>query len=286
MKTINSPKNMNAVSRKLIKSGRRIGFVPTMGALHEGHLSLVRKAKKENDIVVVSVFINPKQFSMGEDYKEYPRDIRGDKLKAAKAGCDILFCPEKDSIYEEDFSTYVEVEGLSGVMCGMSRPGHFRGVTTICLKLFNIVMAHSAYLGQKDYQQAVIIKKMVKDLNVNIDIKVLPTVRQPSGLAISSRNSYLSRKEHKLAGLIYKSLKDADRLIDAGERRSVKIISGISAALKKNNMAIDYITIADPATLKSLKYIKGKALIALAVRIGKTMLIDNIIVIGKGGINV
>jgi pantoate--beta-alanine ligase len=281
MKTINSPQNMNAVSRKLIKSGRRIGFVPTMGALHEGHLSLVRKAKKENDIVVVSVFINPKQFSMGEDYKKYPRDIRGDKLKAVEAGCDIFFCPEKDSIYEEDFSTYVDVEGLSDVMCGMSRPGHFKGVTTICLKLFNIVMAHSAYFGQKDYQQAVIIKKMAKDLNVNIDIKVLPTVRQPSGLAMSSRNSYLSRKEHKLAGLIYESLKDANRLIHSGERRSVKIISGVSAALKRNNMAIDYITIADPATLKSLKYIKGKALIALAVRIGKIRLIDNMIVIGK-----
>jgi pantoate--beta-alanine ligase len=282
MKIISSSKFMNSVSRRLIKSGKRIGFVPTMGALHEGHLSLIEKAKKENDVVAVSIFINPKQFSKGEDYKQYPRDIKSDRLKAAKAGCDILFYPNKDSIYKNDFSTYVEVKGLSDIMCGASRPGHFRGVATICLKLFNITMAHSAYFGQKDYQQVVIIKKMVNDLDVNIDIRMLPTVRKPSGLAMSSRNSYLSQKEYNLAGLIYSTLKNAKRLITAGERRSLKIISGISATLKENGIAIDYIAIADPITLQSLKHIEGKALIALAARIGKTRLIDNIVVIQRG----
>jgi pantoate--beta-alanine ligase len=281
MKIIKSPKLMNSVSRRLVKSGNHIGLVATMGAFHEGHLSLIRQAKKENDITVVSIFINPKQFSKGEDYDKYPRNIGNDKLMAAQAGCDILFHPDKNSMYKKDFSTYVEVEGLSDIMCGVSRPCHFRGVTTVCLKLFNIVMAHNAYFGQKDYQQAVIIKKMAKDLDVNIGIKVLPTVRELPGLAMSSRNNYLSRKERQLAGAIYRSLKDAEHLIHAGESRSIKIISNISTALKKNSMTIDYIAIVDPATLKSLERIKGKALIAIAVRIGQTRLIDNIIVIGK-----
>ncbi|TSA56270.1 pantoate--beta-alanine ligase, partial [bacterium] len=246
MRVISSPRVMNSVSRKLIKSGKSIGLVPTMGALHDGHLSLIKKARKENDKVIVSVFINPKQFSNGEDYERYPKDIRNDGLKAAESGCDILFCPGKDSIYKKDFATYVEVQGLSEVMCGISRPCHFRGVVTICLKLFNIVMPNRAYFGQKDYQQAVIIKKMVKDLNVNTDIKDLPTVRELSGLAMSSRNSYLNCEERKLAALIYKSLKYAKSSIRAGERRSVKVISDISKALKSHHINIDYISIVDP----------------------------------------
>ena len=278
MRVISSPRVMNSVSRKLIKSGKSIGLVPTMGALHDGHLSLIKKARKENDKVVVSVFINPKQFSNGEDYERYPKDIRNDGLKAAKSGCDILFCPRKDSIYKKDFATHVEVQGLSEAMCGISRPCHFKGVVTICLKLFNIVIPSRAYFGQKDYQQAVIIKKMVKDLNVNTDIKDLPTVRESSGLAMSSRNSYLSCEERKLATLIYKSLKDAKSLITAGERCSVRVISDISKTLKSHHINVDYISIVDPATLKDIKQIHGKALIALAVKIGKTRLIDNILV--------
>ena len=278
MRVISSPGAMNSVSRKLIRSGKSIGLVPTMGALHYGHLSLIKKARKENDIVIVSVFINPKQFSKGEDYERYPKDIINDRLKAAKFGCDILFHPGNDSIYKKDFATHVKVEGLSEAMCGTSRPHHFKGVATICLKLFNIIMPGRAYFGQKDYQQTVIIKRMVKDLNVNTDIKALPTVRESSGLAMSSRNSYLSCQERELAGFIYKSLKDAQRLIKSGERRSAKIISDISKALRSHHINIDYISIVDPATLKNLKHTKGKVLIALAVRIGKTRLIDNILV--------
>jgi len=278
MRVISSPGVMNSVSRKLIRSGKSIGLVPTMGALHYGHLSLIKKARKENDIVIVSVFINPKQFSKGEDYERYPKDIINDRLKAAKFGCDILFHPDNDSIYKKDFATHVKVEGLSEAMCGISRPHHFKGVATICLKLFNIVMPGRAYFGQKDYQQAVIIKRMVEDLNVNTDIKALPTVRESSGLAMSSRNSYLSCQERKLADFIYRSLKDAQRLIKSGERRSAKVISDISKALRSHHINIDYISIVDPTELKNLKHTKGKVLIALAVRIGKTRLIDNILV--------
>jgi pantoate--beta-alanine ligase len=269
---------MNSISRKLIKSGKSIGFVPTMGSLHEGHLSLIRRSKKENDITVVSVFVNPIQFSKGEDYKKYPRDIKNDRVKAVDAGCDILFFPDKDSLYQDNFSTYVEVEGLTEIMCGASRPRHFRGVATICLKLFNIVRAHRAYFGQKDYQQSVIIRKMVRDLNINIDIKVLPTIRESSGLAMSSRNSYLNQQEYYKAGYIYKSLKNAQCSLRAGNRNSRKITSDIARLLKEKGIHVEYISVSDPVTLKSLKYIDSKALISLAVRIGKTRLIDNILV--------
>ena len=278
MKVISSPRVMNTASRRLMESGKSIGFVPTMGALHDGHLSLIERAKKENDIVVVSVFVNSKQFCRGEDYKKYPRNKSIDRIKAAKAGCDILFCPGNGSIYKKDFKTCVEVHGLSDVMCGLSRPGHFKGVTLICLKLFNIVMPQKVYFGQKDYQQSVIIKKMVKDLDVNVKITVLPTVRELSGLAMSSRNSYLSAREKKIAGLVYKSLKDAKRAINAGKKRPARIISDISALLEKNDMDIDYVKIVDPATLNDVKQIRSRALIALAVKIGKTRLIDNILV--------
>jgi pantoate--beta-alanine ligase len=278
MRIIRNLKEMNFVSENAIRKKKGIGFVPTMGALHEGHTSLIRKARQENDFVVASVFVNPMQFGKGEDYKRYPRNIKTDKAKAEKAGCDILFYPDAGRLYPENFSTYVQVKGLSDIMCGASRPGHFKSVATICLKLFNIVMCRRAYFGQKDYQQAIIIKKMAKDLNINVNIRVLPVVREPSGLAMSSRNSYLKPEEYKKAAMIYKSLKESRDLVKTGEKHSVKIISALSKALKCNGMNIDYISVVDPETLENIKQIKKKALIALAVRIGRTRLIDNILV--------
>jgi pantoate--beta-alanine ligase len=278
MKVISSPYIMNSISRKLLGSGKDIGLVPTMGALHEGHLSLIKKARKENDIVVVSIFINPKQFSAGEDYRRYPRDIKNDRIKAEDCGCDILFHPDNSSMYGKGFATGVEVQGLSSIMCAVARPHHFKGVALVCLKLFNIVMPGRAYFGQKDYQQSVIIKKMVEDLNVNTRVNVLPTVRGPDGLAMSSRNGYLSRQERKAACLIYKSLLAAKQLIISGERRPAKIIPRIFKCLKNRRINIDYACIADPITLKDVKRVHGRVLIALAVKVGKTRLIDNILV--------
>jgi pantoate--beta-alanine ligase len=278
MRLIKSEKTVNSVSKNLIKSGKRIGFVPTMGALHEGHISLIKKARCENDIVVVSIFINPKQFCINEDYNEYPKDISGDKIKAKAAGCDILFCPDKSSLYKKDFSTYVEVQGLSEGMCGASRPGHFKGVATICIKLFNIVMPDTAYFGQKDYQQALIIKKMAEDLNMNLDIKVLPIVREPSGIAMSSRNTRLNFQQTQKAGLIYKSLVSAKKMIYSGERDVAGIIRHMRKILSVPGISIDYISITDPVSLKALRKINKQALIAAAIKIGGTRLIDNMLV--------
>lgn len=278
MRLIKSEKIVNSVLKGLIKSGKRIGLVPTMGALHEGHISLIKKARLENDIVVVSIFINPKQFCANEDYNKYPKDISGDKIKAKAAGCDILFCPDKGSLYKKDFSTYVEVQGLSEGMCGASRPGHFKGVATICIKLFNIVMPDTAYFGQKDYQQALIIKKMAEDLNMNPDIKVLPVVREPSGIAMSSRNARLNFQQKQKAGLIYKSLISAKKMIYSGERGAAGIIRHMRKILSVPGISIDYVSITDPVSLKALQKINKQALIAVAIKIGGTRLIDNILI--------
>jgi pantoate--beta-alanine ligase len=278
MRLIKSGKTVNSVLKGLIKSGKRIGFVPTMGALHEGHISLIKKARCENDIVVVSIFINPKQFCIDEDYDKYPKDISGDKIKAETAGCDILFCPDKGSLYKKDFSTYVEVQGLSEGLCGASRPGHFKGVATICIKLFNIVMPDTAYFGQKDYQQALIIKKMAEDLNMNLDIKVLPVVREPSGIAMSSRNARLNFQQKQKAGLIYQSLISAKRMVYSGERNANRIMRHMRKILSVPGISIDYVSITDSASLKALQKINKQALIAVAIKIGGTRLIDNILV--------
>ncbi len=281
MRLIKSEKTVNSISRGLIKSGKRIGFVPTMGALHEGHISLIKKARSENDMVVVSIFINPKQFCQNEDYNKYPKNIAGDKVKAEAAGCDILFCPDKSSLYKKDFSTYVEVQGLSEGLCGASRPGHFKGVATICIKLFNIVLPYKAYFGQKDYQQALIIKKMAEDLNLNLDIQILPVVREPSGIAMSSRNARLNFQQKQKAGLIYKSLICAKEMIYSGERDAPVITGHMRKVLSTPGISIDYVSIADPASLKPLKKINNNALIAVAIKIGGTRLIDNILVKAK-----
>lgn len=243
--------------KNLLNSGKKITFVPTMGALHSGHLSLVRAARKKGDIVVVSIFVNPTQFGPKEDYKKYPRSLSRDKKLLEKCGVDILFYPSVKEMYPEGYSTYVNEERLSKTMCGLRRPGHFRGVTTVVLKLFNIIKPDIAFFGQKDYQQALIIKKMVKDLNLPVKIKVMPTAREPDGLAMSSRNQYLSPAERKKAVLIYQSLLNKRPL---------------------RGFKLDYYVAVDKNTLEPVKKIKKGTLLAVAGWVGKARLIDNIIV--------
>lgn len=255
--------------------GRTIGFVPTMGALHNGHLSLVKCAKKENDVVVVSIFVNPAQFSPHEDFKKYPRDLKKD-AKALSGFCDFIFAPSVDELYPDGFSSFVEIKGLNDRLCGQSRKGHFRGVATVVTKLLNIVMPQRAYFGQKDAQQAVLIKKMTTDLNFPVKISVLPIIREPDGLAMSSRNVYLSAKERMDAVVLFQAIKSAERLAAQGMRDSGKIVKVLTDFIsRKSSACIDYVEIVDPDELEPVKAIERKALLLLAVYIGRTRLIDN-----------
>ena len=260
---------------RLKRGGRRIGLVPTMGYLHEGHLSLVRFASKENDVVVVSIFVNPTQFGPHEDLQKYPRDLKKD-LRLLKGFCDIVFTPVPKDMYPRDSCTFVEVRGTSDILCGSTRKGHFIGVTTVVAKLFNIVLPDNAYFGQKDAQQAAIIKKMARDLNFPVKITVLPIVRDKDGLALSSRNSYLSDNERRDAVVLFQALRSAQRLVKQGAKDSVKIKDILADFIGRTPSArIDYIEIVDQDTLESVKAIERQALLLLAVYIGKTRLIDN-----------
>jgi pantoate--beta-alanine ligase len=255
-----------------------VGLVPTMGYLHEGHISLVRQAKKDNASVVVSVFVNPTQFSPGEDFETYPRDLEGDVELLEEEGVDAVFAPEADEMYPANFSSRVEVTGITQKLEGNCRPGHFRGVTTVVNKLFNIVRPDRAYFGQKDAQQAVIIKKMVADLNMNLEVITCPIVREMDGLALSSRNIYLNPRERQASTVLYRSLMLAQNLYAQGERDAEIVRKEIVRLIKTEELArIDYVSIADPATLDELDEITGKALVSMAVKFGKTRLIDNVI---------
>ncbi len=283
IKIIKSPEKLTNIIKELKKRGKSVGFVPTMGALHNGHFSLIKKARKENDIVVVSIFVNPTQFGPNEDYKNYPRTFKEDKENCLNLGVDIIFAPTAEKLYPEGYKTFVEVKDLSDILCGKFRPGHFKGVATIVLKLFNIVQPDTAYFGLKDYQQFVIINKMVKDLNLNIKIKGVSTVREKDGLALSSRNKYLNEQERKEALLLYKSLKSAEQLIKYENVKNSDVIKkNIKNILLSGNIIknkdIDYIAIVDAHSLAELKKIKGDVLIALAVHLGKARLIDNIVI--------
>lgn len=267
-------KEINKIKRKR----KSIGFVPTMGFLHEGHLSLIRRADKDTGCVVVSIFVNPIQFGPKEDLKEYPRDLKRDLELCRKNGADIVFAPDAKSIYKNGFSTYVNVEGITDGLCGAFRPGHFKGVTTVVAKLFNIVKPDIAYFGQKDAQQAIVIKRMTEDLNMPVKIKMMPIVRERDGLAMSSRNIYLTPEEHKEALSLYSSLRLARDLYKKGERNPSRIVRKMRRLiLKEKDAKIDYISIVDTGQLKELNKISRRALVAVAVRIGKTRLIDNII---------
>lgn len=277
MKIIRSVKLMQGYSNRLKRQNKRIGFVPTMGYLHEGHLSLVRRSTKENDATVVSIFVNPTQFGPREDFAKYPRDFGRDEGMLRKAGADVIFYPTPKQMYPQPYHTYVNVEGLTDVLCGRSRPGHFRGVATVVTKLFNIVKPDTAYFGQKDAQQAIVIKKMAADLDMDLKIKVMPTVRERDGLAKSSRNAYLNPRERKDAVILYKSLLLAKGMIKKGERSAHKIIGKMEELIKqKRSSRIDYAEIVDQKTLRPVENIRGEILIALAVYIGKTRLIDNL----------
>jgi pantoate--beta-alanine ligase len=278
MKIVRSVPAMKEWSRAQIAQGRAIGFVPTMGYLHEGHLSLVRRARLENQCVVASIFVNPTQFGRNEDLSTYPRDFESDSNKCSHAGVDALFVPEADDIYGPHFQTYVEVEKVSAPLCGSSRPGHFRGVATVVLKLFNIVCPTSAYFGAKDYQQFQVIRTMVRDLDLDVRVVGCPTVRESDGLAMSSRNSYLSSREREQAICLYHALQTAGELFATGERDARKYIEAMHGCISEEPDAKeDYISLVHPETLEDLKQVDDQCLAVLAVRVGKTRLIDNML---------
>lgn len=281
MKVVDTITRMSTLVKMYKKEGKSISLVPTMGYLHEGHLSLVRAARKHTDVVVMSIFVNLIQFGPKEDFEKYPRDLKRDEQLATSAGADIIFHPSVKDMYPAGYSTYVNVEGLTDNLCGASRPEHFKGVTTVVAKLFEIVRPEIAYFGQKDAQQAMVIKKMAGDLNMGIEIKIMPIVREPDGLAMSSRNVYLSEDERRDALVLHEALKKAEDSVKAGERDSKKIIKMVSESIKAAPSAkIDYVSIVDIANLKDIKTIAGDILMAVAVFIGRTRLIDNIIMKG------
>lgn len=261
------------------KRGLKVGFVPTMGAFHEGHLTLMREARRNNNAVIVSIFVNPIQFTAGEDYDRYPRRLEQDTKMADSEGVDVIFSPSVAEMYPKGFDTYVDQTDLPAKLCGAFRIGHFRGVMTIVTKLFNIVKPDVAYFGQKDYQQSLIIRRTATDLNLEVAIKVLPTVREEDGVAMSSRNVYLGPKQRKDAGCLIQSLRRAEDMVNNGESSASKVSAEMKRLIRKvKGTRVEYIAIVNSDTLEPVKEIKGKTLIALAVRIGKARLIDNIIV--------
>lgn len=277
MRLIKEISQMRDYSKK-IKGTRVIGFVPTMGSLHEGHLSLIRKARQQCEEVVISIFVNPTQFGKGGDYQRYPCDLSKDMKLSEKEGVDVIFAPSQEEMYPQGYSTFVEIKGnLSSTLEGASRPGHFKGVATILTKLFNIINPDYSYFGEKDYQQALVIKKLAKELNLDTRILVLPTIREKDGLALSSRNFYLNKKERKAATILYKALKRAKEWVGEGEKDPSALVSKMRDLIEKEPLArIDYVAVVGPKTLEKVKEVRGEVLAFLAVNIGETRLIDNI----------
>jgi len=279
LEIVKSVKEMKELILEQKALGKTIGFVPTMGYLHEGHISLVKQAVMSNDIVVMSIYVNPTQFGANEDLDKYPRDFEGDCKLAEKEGVDFVFFPANEEMYPNGYNTYINVEGITEVLCGAVRPGHFRGVCTVVAKLFNIVMPDVAYFGQKDAQQVIVIKRMVSDLNINVKVEVCPIVREADGLAMSSRNSYLKPDERSAAIVLYRALSGVKRLIETGESDAGRLKEHIYEIIRKEKLAsIEYAEIRNAEDLSDTQNIKGNVLIALAVKIGKTRLIDNIII--------
>lgn len=276
MITLTKPDDVREWSRGERAAGRRVAFVPTMGALHEGHLSLVREGKRVAESVVVSIYVNPTQFGPNEDLARYPRDVEGDLAKLSSAGADAVFMPDDDAMYPAGAQTFVTVEKISKPLCGLSRPGHFRGVATVVAKLFMMVEPDVAIFGEKDFQQLALIRTMVRDLSVPVEIVGCPIVREKDGLAMSSRNAYLSKEERAAALSLSRSLGIARAMANAGERDAAKILAAVRKEIEGTGLArIDYAEIVDPETLDTLKEIRGPSLLALAVFFGKTRLIDN-----------
>lgn len=283
MKTIETIDELRKALKNERGAGRSIGFVPTMGYFHEGHLSLMKKARQENEIVAVSIFVNPSQFGPDEDFERYPRDIERDSRLAEEVGIDYLFVPTVQEMYPEGFNTWVTVKKITEGMCGAFRPGHFCGVATVVAKLFNIVQPDRAYFGEKDYQQLVVIKQMAKDLDFDLDVLGCPLIRDEDDLAMSSRNVYLSPAERRAALALSKSLKIGQNLFKQGERRTAAIKDAVRKVLDSEPLIkLEYLVIVDPETLDDLDQIQEQAVIALAAKVGQTRLIDNTI-LGREG---
>jgi len=260
-------------------AGATVGLVPTMGSFHEGHLSLMRAARRESDFVIVSIFVNPAQFAPGEDLENYPRDPERDRQLAAGEGVDLLFIPETAEIYPEGFETFVEPGSVAEGLCGRNRPGHFRGVATVVAKLFNIIGPDRAYFGQKDAQQAAVVRRMAADLDFAVEVKVCPTVREQDGLAMSSRNVYLTDEERAQAPLVYQALVAAREALAGGQRDASKLRRLMRRAIGQNYMVeLEYARIVDPVTMQSVQIVEGEVLAAIAARIGKARLIDNMLI--------
>ena len=277
MRVVTTVTDMRRARQEMAGPPWRIGLVPTMGALHEGHLSLVRHARADDDTVVVSIFVNPTQFGPSEDYARYPRDPDRDLALLRDVGTDLVFMPPVEEIYPQGFDTYVEVGKLAQVLEGASRPGHFRGVATVVAKLFNIVQPHRAYFGQKDAQQLAVIRRLTRDLGLPVEVVGLPTVREPDGLAMSSRNAFLSPEERKAALVLYRSLEAAQELWRSGVRDASLIRQRMGELLAGEPLArVDYVSVADAETLEELETVDRSALVSLAVRVGATRLIDNV----------
>ncbi len=278
VRIVESPADMQAIARAARAAGRTIALVPTMGYLHDGHASLMREGRKRADLLVASIFVNPTQFGAGEDLDAYPRDLERDTRIAAVAGVDLIFAPKASQMYPAGYQTYVNVEDISLPLCGASRPGHFRGVTTVVAKLFNIIMPHVALFGKKDFQQLAVIRRMATDLNMDVDIVGMPIVREPDGLAMSSRNSYLSPEERRAALCLSRAIAEARKLFAAGDRESGGVKDAVAAIVAAEPLAVpEYIDIRDGDTLEEVTRAGSNTLLALAVRIGKTRLIDNCI---------
>ena len=279
MKVVSTIKEVRAYIKSWKKEGASIGFVPTMGYLHEGHGSLIQKARENNDKVVVSIFVNPMQFGPTEDLASYPRDLEKDSAFCASLGADLIFHPEPEEMYQEGFCSYVDMDVLTKELCGLSRPVHFRGVCTVVSKLFHIVMPDRAYFGQKDAQQLAIIRRMVKDLNMDLEIVGCPIIREADGLAKSSRNTYLSQEERKAALCLSRSIRLGQSLVEQGETNAKKVLEAMKVEIQKEPLAkIDYIKCVNGLTMQQVETIKAPILVAMAVYIGKTRLIDNFIV--------
>lgn len=277
MKVVKTVEDVRNFVNEQKKQGKSIGLVPTMGFLHKGHRSLIERARKENDAVIVSIFVNPTQFGPNEDYDNYPKDLESDMKMCEKCGVDLIFNPNPENIYEMHHKTYINVEDISGQLCGLSRPTHFRGVCTIVAKLFNISKADRAYFGQKDAQQLAILKKMVKDLNFDIELIACPIVREKDGLAMSSRNKYLTELEREDATVLYRSIQAAKAIIKKGVKAQ-DVVKGMSEVIAEVSYAkIDYIQVVDAEFLQPVDVIDEDVLVALAVYIGKARLIDNFV---------
>jgi pantoate--beta-alanine ligase len=276
VKIIDSVKEMQVFSDSIREKGQKIAFVPTMGYFHDGHLSLMREGRQRGDVLAISIYVNPTQFGPNEDFERYPRDFERDSALAEGVGVDVIFYPENKEMYPDNYQTYVTVEKVTQNLCGISRQGHFRGVTTVCAKLFNIVKSHCAIFGKKDFQQLVAIRRMVQDLNMDLEIVGMPIVREADGLAMSSRNVYLKEDERVSALSLSRSLQLAKQKYDRGEKNASIILAEVTKFIQGHHHAsIDYVKICDTATLEDVESLESETVLALAVKINKTRLIDN-----------